>query len=135
MTAAENKKLITTAFEAWSRGDGRPFFKLLADDVRWTVIGSTPVSGTYNSKSDFRLRLKSLSEKFAGELKAVVRDVIADGDKVAVQWDGHATGKNGAAYDQTYCWVMRLRDGLVCECIAYLDTEMVNRLFNGGRTQ
>lgn len=135
MTAADNKKLIAGAFEAWSRGDGRPFFKLLADDVKWTVIGSTPVSGTYTSKSDFRQTLKSLSDKFAGELKATVRDIIADGDKVAVQWDGHAMGKNGAAYDQTYCWVIRLKDGRVSECIAYLDTEMVNRLFEGGRAQ
>ncbi len=135
MTAAENKKLIHDAFEAWSRGDGRPFFKLLAEDVRWTVIGSTPVSGTHNSKRDFRQTVKSLAEKFAGELKVIVRDVIADGDKVAVQWEGHAFGKNGTAYDQTYCWVMRLKDGMVRECIAYLDTELVTRLFDGGRTQ
>lgn len=60
MTAAENKKLVSDAFEAWSRGDGRPFFKLLAEDVRWTVIGSTPVSGTHNSKRDFRQTVKSL---------------------------------------------------------------------------
>ena len=135
MTAAENKKLVSDAFDAWSRGDGRPFFKLLADDVRWTVIGSTPVSGTHNSKRDFRQTVKSLAEKFAGELKVTVRDVIADGDKVAVQWEGHAVGKNGIAYEQTYCWVMRLIDGLVRECIAYLDTELVTRLFDGGRSQ
>jgi len=135
MTAAENKKLVSEAFDAWSRGDGRPFFKLLADDVRWTVIGSTPVSGTHNSKRDFRQTVKSLAERFAGELKVTVRDVIADGDKVAVQWEGHAVGKNGTAYEQTYCWVMRLTDGLVHECIAYLDTELVTRLFDGGRSQ
>jgi uncharacterized protein len=135
MTAAENKKLVSDAFDAWSRGDGRPFFKLLADDVRWTVTGSTPVSGTHNSKRDFRQTVKSLAEKFAGDLKVTVRDVIADGDKVAVQWEGHAVGKNGTAYDQTYCWVMRLTDGMVRECIAYLDTELVTRLFDGGRTQ
>lgn len=134
MTAAENKKLIHDAFTAWSLGDGRPFFKLLADDVRWTVIGSTPVSGTYNSKRDFRQTVKSLSERFASDLKVAVRDVFADGDKVAVQWEGHAVGKNGTAYDQTYCWVMRVRDGLVRECIAYLDTELVTKLFDG-RTQ
>jgi len=30
---------------------------------------------------------------------------------------------------------MRLIDGLVRECIAYLDTGLVTRLFDGGRTQ
>ena len=53
MSTAENKKLIQDAFTAWARGDGTAFFKLLADDVRWTVIGSTPVSRTYTSREAF----------------------------------------------------------------------------------
>jgi uncharacterized protein len=129
MTAAENKKLIREAFDAWSHGDGRVFFKLVADDVRWTVTGSTPVSGVYNSKREFRETVRSLSEKFATDLKVTVSDVIADADKVAVEWNGHAVGKNGTVYDQTYCWVMRLKDGRVTECIAYLDTALIDRLF------
>jgi ketosteroid isomerase-like protein len=129
MSSTENKKMIRDAFEAWSQGDGRPFFKLVSDDVRWTVIGHTPISRTYQSKSDFRNALKAISEHLASDLKIVVRDVIADGDKVAVQFESHAQGTNGAEYDQTYCWVMRLADGRVREVVAYLDTEMVTKLF------
>jgi ketosteroid isomerase-like protein len=128
MTPAENKKLIRDAFEAWGHGDGRVFFKLVADDVRWTVIGSTPISRTYNSKRDFRNALSSMSEHLASELKVVLHDVIADGDKVAVQFESHATGKNGSAYDQTYCWVLRMTDGKVREVTAYLDTEVLRKL-------
>lgn len=129
MGAAENKKLIRDGFDAWSRGDGRAFFKLVADDVRWTVTGHTPISRTYNSKRDFRAALSAMSEHLASELKVVVRDVIADGDKVAVQFESHAQGKNGTAYDQTYCWVLRLAEGQVREVVAYLDTELVTKLF------
>jgi uncharacterized protein len=129
MNATENKKIIREAFDAWSAGDGRPFFKLVADDVRWTVIGSTPISRTYTSKGDFRNALRAMSDHFASELKVVVRDVIADGDKVAVQFESHAAGKNGIAYDQTYCWVMRLAGGKVREVTAYLDTELLTKLF------
>jgi uncharacterized protein len=129
MSTAENKKMIRDAFDAWSRGDGRGFFKLVADDVQWTVIGSTPISRTYTSKSDFRNALRAMSEHLAGELKVVVRDVIAEGDKVAVQFESHATGKNGTAYDQTYCWILRMADGRAREVIAYLDTELVTKLF------
>src|ERR1700722_10412271 len=53
MSTTDNRKLITDTFTAWSRGDGMAFFNILADDVRWTVIGSTPVSRTYSSKSAF----------------------------------------------------------------------------------
>ena len=52
MGAPENKKLIHDAFRAWSGGDGAAFFNLLADDVTWTVIGSTAVSRTYKSKKE-----------------------------------------------------------------------------------
>jgi uncharacterized protein len=129
MGAAENKKMIREAFEAWGRGDGRAFFNLVADDVRWTVIGSTPISRTYESKRDFRQALKSISDRFTADLKVTMRDVFADGDKVAVQFESHAMGKNGLAYDQTYCWVLRVSDGKVREVVAYLDTELVTKLF------
>ena len=129
MSSAENKQLIRDGFEAWSRGDGRAFFKLVADDVRWTVIGSTPISGTYHSKRDFMQVVRSLSERFVDELKVTVHDVLADGDKVAIQFESHAQGKNGTKYDQTYCWVTRVKDGQVREVVAYLDTELVTKLY------
>jgi ketosteroid isomerase-like protein len=129
MSAEANKKIIRDAFETWGRGDGRPFFALVADDVRWTVTGRTPISGSYASKKDFRNVLKSMSDHLATELKIVLHDVIADGDKVAVQFESHAAGKNGLAYDQRYCWMLRMADGRVREVIAYLDTELVTKLF------
>jgi len=130
MTAAENKKLIREAFEAWGRGDGRPFFALVADDVRWTVTGRTPISGTYTSKKDFRGVLKAMGEHLATDLKVVLHDVIADGDKVAVEFESHAAGRNGTAYDQRYCWMLRVVEGRVHEVVAYLDTELVTQLFS-----
>ena len=53
MSAAENKKLIQQAFAKWAGGDADAVFKLLADDVQWTVIGSTRVSRSYQSKREF----------------------------------------------------------------------------------
>jgi ketosteroid isomerase-like protein len=53
MGTVENKKLIQDAFTAWARGDGMAFFNLLAEDVHWTVIGSTPVSRTYAGREAF----------------------------------------------------------------------------------
>ena len=53
MATAENRKLVQDAFAAWARGEGNAVFNLLADDVHWTVIGSTPVSRTYFSKREF----------------------------------------------------------------------------------
>src|SRR5690349_16540889 len=53
MSATENKKMIEDTLGEWVRGDRTAFNNLLADDLRWTVIGNSPVSGRYNSKREF----------------------------------------------------------------------------------
>jgi ketosteroid isomerase-like protein len=130
MGAVENKAMVQDAFAKWSRGDGGAFFALLADDVHWTVIGSTPVSRTYTSKRAFQEgAVHPLGEKLSGAIQPTVRDIIAEGDKVALQWEGRATGKNGTIYHQTYCWVMRFEGSKVREGTAYLDTELISQLW------
>ncbi|HEX4209249.1 MAG TPA: nuclear transport factor 2 family protein [Candidatus Binataceae bacterium] len=130
MSTNDNRKIITDAFNAWGRGDGMAFFNLLADDVSWTVIGSTPVSRTYTSKSAFvEGAVKPLTSKLAGPIVPTVRDLLVDGDRVALQWEGRSTGTNGTVYYQTYCWVMRLEGGKIKEGTAYLDTELINQLW------
>ncbi len=131
MSTAENKKLILDAFTAWARGDGMAFFNLLAEDVRWTVIGSTPVSRTYASRDAFvEGAVKPLTGKLAGPIVPTVRDIIAEGDKVVLQWDGRSSGKNGTIYHQTYCWVMRMEGGKVREGTAYLDTQLIGQIWD-----
>jgi uncharacterized protein len=130
MSAGENRKLVEDAFAKWSRGDGSAFFALLADDVHWTVIGSTPVSRTYTSKRAFQEgAVQPLGTKLAGAIMPTVRDILTDGEKVALQWEGRATAKNGTIYNQTYCWVMRFENGKVCEGTAYLDTELITQIW------
>jgi len=130
MDTAENKQLIEDAFAAWTRGDGNAFFDLLAADVRWTVIGSTPVSRTYLSRAAFlEEAVKPFYDKLAGPIMPTVRNIIAEGDQVVVQWEGRTSGKNGTIYYQTFCYVMRLGGGKIREGTAYLDTERIRNIF------
>jgi ketosteroid isomerase-like protein len=132
MDAAQNRKLIDDAFNAWVvRGDRTAFNNLLADDLQWTVIGTSPVSGHYNSKREFLERAGArMAEKLATSIQPTVRHVIADGNMVALVFDGRASGKNGTVYHQTYCWVLRVEDGRIREGTAYLDTELITKLFS-----
>jgi uncharacterized protein len=131
MDAAQNRKLIEDAFNGWVGGDRAAFNNLLADDLRWTVIGNSPVSGHYNSKREF---LEGAGARMAGKLatpiQPTLRHVIADSNMVALVFDGLAKGKNGTDYRQTYCWVLRLEDGRIREGTAYLDTELITKLFS-----
>lgn len=130
MSAEQNKKLIQDAFAAWRTGNARAFFNLLADDVRWTIIGATPLSRTYTSKREFiEGAVKPMGEKLTMPLLPAVLDVIADGDKVVVTWEGRSAATNGVLYNQSYCWVLKLTGGRISEGTAYLDTELVSSLW------
>ncbi len=130
MSAAENKKLIQDVFDAWAGGDGMAFFNTLAEDVQWTVIGTSPVSRTYTSRQAFvDGAAKPLTAKLAGPIQPTVVNIIAEGDNVVLQWEGKATTKAGKPYNNSYCWVMRIADGKVKEGTAYIDTELVADLW------
>lgn len=130
MSTQSNGELIRTAFTSWEQGDSRPFFSLVADDVTWRVIGSTPVSGTYRSRSEFLGGAAGqLFERFAEPLVARVTAVHEAGDTVVLQWQGTSRGVNGRPYGQDYCWVMRLADAKVVDVVAYLDTALVDDMF------
>jgi len=131
MDAAQNRKLVEDSLKGWIGGDRAGFNDLLADDLHWTVIGNSPVSGHYHSKREFLEGAGArMAEKLATPIRPTLRHVIADGIMVALVFEGQATGKNGTDYRQTYCWVLRLEDGKIREGTAYLDTELITRLFS-----
>jgi hypothetical protein len=49
---SKNEEIIHQGFAKWANGTGS-FFDLLADDVEWTIIGSSPISKTYTSRKQF----------------------------------------------------------------------------------
>jgi len=48
MGAAANKQLMQHIFSELSTGNSKPFLESLADDVSWTITGSTTWSKTYH---------------------------------------------------------------------------------------
>jgi len=52
MGAAENKQSISNMFAELSKGNGDAFLNALADDVSFTIIGSTKYSGTFKGKQE-----------------------------------------------------------------------------------
>lgn len=127
--SAGNGELIREAFASWEQGDNRPFFRIVADEVTWRVIGTTPVSGTYHSKAEFLTATQALFDRFSQPIVARVVAVHEAGDTVILQWEGTSQGVNGRPYHQSYCWVLRLAEAKVVDVVAYLDTALVDDMF------
>ena len=130
MSAAENKKVIETMFAELSRGNVEGYLTGLADDVRFTIIGTTKYSGTYDGKKDVVERLFGrLNAELQSGIAVTPENLVAEGDYVVMQARGRSTTKTGIAYDNTYCLVFRMDAGKVKQITEYLDTELVTAAF------
>jgi uncharacterized protein len=130
MGAAENKQFISNMFAELSKGNSEAFLGALADNVRFTIIGTSKYSGTFNGKQEVITKLLApLGAQVEGGMTITPYNLIADGDFVAMQAHGKALSKNGTRYDNTYCHVFRIANGKVQEVTEYLDTELVTSAF------
>jgi hypothetical protein len=130
MGAVENKQLIQTMFAELSKGNAEAFLGNMADNIRFTIIGTTKYSGTFNGKQELISKLLApLTAQLEGGLTITPDNFIADGDYVAMQARGKSTTKTGKSYNNTYCQVFRLANGKVQEVTEYLDTELVTSAF------
>lgn len=126
MSAEQNKAILARIFDALARGDGRPFVGAMAEDFTWIMEGTTAWSGTFRGKAEVQARvLKPLFEQFATPYVNRAERMIAEGDTVVVLCRGEVTTRSGKPYDNSYCYVIRMRDGLMVELREYFDTELV----------
>jgi ketosteroid isomerase-like protein len=130
MNAEQRKKRIADMFKAVSDGDAEPLMNALDEQVRWTIIGSTRFSGTFNGKAEVGERLLApLGALLDGHLHITPENIMADGDFVIVQGHGESRTAAGGTYNNTYCWVYRWRGDKIIELTEYLDTEIVTAAF------
>ena len=130
MGITENKQVVLDFYEAGARGDMDSCFALLADDITWTNIGNTKFSGTFVGKQAIA---EELLGPLFGQLKAGIASQIeqltAEGDIVVAQTSGTAETIDGTPYNNSYCQVIRIRDGRIAAVKEYMDTALIDSVF------
>jgi ketosteroid isomerase-like protein len=122
---------VRALFKGLETGNGAAFFAHVADDVDWTVEGTHPLAGHYHGKAEFQDHtFRKLEKVLPNGAQLHVANVITSGDWAVVELRSLATAKNGFRFDNRYCWVTRFVDGKIVEVRAYLDSAMVQRLFD-----
>jgi uncharacterized protein len=126
MSAAENKRIMEGVMDALADGDGRPFVAAMADDFTWIMEGTTPWSGCFSGKDVVREQvLEPLFAQFATTYRNRAELIIAEYDHVVILCQGAVRTKAGKDYNNSYCYVIRMRDGKMIELREYFDTALV----------
>jgi ketosteroid isomerase-like protein len=127
MSAAENKRCLQEIFAELERGNGKPFLEVMADEMCWTVTGSTAWSRTYRGKRAVREELfRPLFAQFAEPYRNRAVRFIAEDDHVVVECRGEVRTTRGEPYNNTYCYVCRFAGGRLVELTEYMDTALVD---------
>jgi ketosteroid isomerase-like protein len=110
----DNAQVVTTAYEAFGRGDIPALLELMSDDVTWEVTEVLPQGGSFRGR-------EGVGEFFAGvgrewpELKVDVELMATEGDHVIVigRAEGPRASGEEAGYDFTH--VFKVADGRIVD--------------------
>jgi uncharacterized protein len=124
-----NASYVRNLFSNLESGNSDVFFEHVADDVDWTVMGTHPLAGNYQTKSSFLAHTFARLDKILKEGVVLrVTNVLVDGESAAVEMESLSTALNGKPFDNRYCWIVRFSNGTIVEVRAYLDSALVQRL-------
>ena len=133
-TAANNRSIVAEAFDGLSRGDPTVFIDAMADDLTWIIEGQSRMSGRFEGKDAVQNKLvPALFANFATEYRNHPEEIIAEGDRVVVLARGEVKTVRGEDYNNSYCFVLRMRDGRIAEIREYCDTALAEARLKMGR--
>ena len=127
-----NKEIVSRAFGDWTAGTGH-VSHIFAPEMTWEIVGHSLASARYASAEEFQAKvLTPFARRFdqADLFRPVnIRGCFADADTVIVIWDGAGTTTAGTKYENTYAWIMKMRDGQVIDGTAFYDSISFNDLW------
>ena len=129
MSSEQNRRIIAEAFDGLSRADPTAFIDAMADDFTWIIEGQSKLSRRFDGKQAVQDELvPALFANFATPYRNIPEEVIADGDRVVVLARGEVKTVRGEDYDNSYCFVIRMRGGKMVELREYCDTALAERV-------
>lgn len=129
-TEESNRALIARSFEAWRAGTGSPY-DLLAPNASWTITGRSAAAKTYPTREAFMSEvIRPFNVRMRSRLVPTVRHLYAEGDTVVAFFDASGTARDGRPYDNTYVWILEVRDGQIVRAHAFFDSIAFNDLWH-----
>lgn len=122
---------IKKLFSYLEDGNSMEFFNHVADNVTWTVMGTHPLAGFYNSKQSFLEHTFHRLNKILKEgVILKVRNIFIDNNIAIVEMDSISTAINGKPFNNTYCWITYFTGDTITKVTAYVDSALVQQVID-----
>lgn len=130
MNTTDNKALIDRYFEAVSGQEESRILEFLSDDFAFQSMLKKPEMFSFTwGREPFAAAPKSMSSQMTGPLKIWIVDMIAEGDKVAVEAESMGEMKDGKIYNNAYHFLFTVRDDKICKVREYSCSYTANECF------
>jgi ketosteroid isomerase-like protein len=127
-----NKDIARRFLDILSRADVEAAADLYAEDIELWTAGTLPFSGT-KDRAQALEGMPAILGLFPDGLRFEVQALTAEGERVAIEATSDGVTAGGVRYQQTYHFLMRVRDGRITAFREYMDTERARRvLVEGG---
>jgi uncharacterized protein (TIGR02246 family) len=121
----DSSSVVRRYVAAVQAGDAEAIRDAFAEDATWAIAaGDLPISGTWRGRDaiieDFLGTALSYYEP--GSVDIEITGMIAEGDRVALQWTSRARTRDGRPYENGCLGLFTVRDGRIQAVREYMDT-------------
>lgn len=129
--AEQNEALVRNFFAVLSTGHLENIRQTLHPDASWTpMVKNVPGAGVHQPRDvivdEFLAPVRGLFED--GDPKVEVNNIFSKGNLVCAETRALGKMKNGNTYDNLYCWVVEVRDGLIYALREYMDSAYIQSI-------
>jgi len=135
MNSEANKQAAIAAWQTFRTRDPAKIATVFTEDAEWLAPANNATAVALNGPWHLKGRDQiarmfgtEVRKLFVADIAAEFRGFYADGNIVVIEQRLRATLANGNAYDNDYCFVLELENGLIHRVREYMDTAKGNRM-------
>ena len=118
-------------FRGLKYGDGAAFFRHVADDVDWSVMGAHPFAGDYRNRAALVAgTFVKLAQVLPQGARLHVENLTVRDSQASIGLHALVAAKNGMWFDNHYCWIVCFRGDKIAGARGYPDSVMIARSLN-----
>lgn len=109
-------------------------FEMIDEHGTYTIIGSTPLSRTFEGRAAVKAALVPALASFREPPRLTLHEIIVEGTRAVALASGEGVGPTGKAYSQPhYAMVLSVRDGRIQSVVEFMDTVAVETALVGNK--